>query len=116
MTKYCPLCESEYQDSIENCKDDGEKLFDAPSVRVERAVSADIYAAANEIEAECIVELLLDEGMPAQIFRPAVSAIIPNLGDTQFVIAVRAHDKTNAVAAIRRAQHEGAITNTGMFL
>lgn len=115
MTKYCPLCESEYQDSITNCKDDGEKLFDTPSAPVDRSVSSEIYAAANEIEAQLIIGLLLGEGIPAQLFRPQVSAF-PNLGDTHFVVAVTMQDKTNAIAAIRSAQAEGVITTTGLFL
>jgi hypothetical protein len=115
MTKYCPLCENEYQDSVSNCVDDGEKLFDLPSPRIDKALSDDVYAAANEIEAECIVAFLLDLEVPAQVFRPQV-APLPNLSEAHFLVAVRKDDRKVATDAIRQAQADGVISNTGIFL
>jgi len=115
MTKYCPLCENEYQDSLSICPDDNEKLFNAPSVHIDRALSEDVYAASNEIEAECIVAFLFDAGISSQIFRPQVSAL-PNLSDGRYVITVGKSDKENAVQHIRQARVDGAITNDGVFL
>jgi hypothetical protein len=115
MTKYCPLCESEYQDAVLVCPDDSEKLFDAPSLKIDRTLSADIFAASNEIEAECIVALLEDIGIPAQLFRPQVTPF-PNLGDEHFVVAVRVIDKEPALEAIRTAQQDGVVSTSGSFL
>lgn len=109
------MCESEYQDNMSVCPDDNEKLFDAPSERIDRTLSEDIYAAANEIEAECITAFLSDLGISSQLFRPQVSAL-PNLSDAHFVVTVGKTDKPNAISAIRQARTDGVITNTGVFL
>lgn len=97
------------------CPDDNEKLFSAPSIPIDRTLSEDIYAAANEIEAECIMAFLFDAGINSQIFRPQVSAM-PNLGDGRYVITVGKSDKESASAHIKQAQVDGAITDTGVFL
>lgn len=115
MTKYCPACESEFQDALVLCPDDGENLRNTPAAPTDRNLSVDLYSAANEIEGQCIVELLLDAGIAAQLFRNQVPAM-PNLGDEHFVISVNSADKKNASDAIRSAQADGAISKEGLFL
>lgn len=115
MTKYCPSCESEYQDSVQHCTDDGETLLDAPAQSVNRARAVDIYASANEIEAKLIVGFLSDAGLPAQLFRPQVSQI-PMLGETHFVVAVHQEDAKAALEHIRIALKDGVLASTGVFL
>lgn len=115
MTKYCPTCENEYQDNFTTCPEDDETLLEAPSMRLERAETVDIYAAANELEAKRIVVILADVDVPSQIFRPQVSQL-PSLGDSHFVIAVPHAEKERAVRLINDARNDAVISNTGLFL
>ena len=114
MTKYCPTCESEFQDTVTNCPEDGEILFDAPSVKIDRHLAVDIYCVDNEIEAKLIVGILSDAGLPAQLFRPQVSQL-PSLSDKRFVLAVRTEDITLALKCISDARSDGIISNSGIF-
>ena len=115
MTKYCPACDTEYQDGLDSCLDDGELLLDAPAIRVDRSENIDIYSAANELEAEHIVAMLNGLGILAELFSPQI-AQLPLLSDNRYIIAVPRAEKVQAVEHINDARSDGIISNTGSFL
>ncbi len=115
MTKYCPICESEYQNSISVCPDDGGKLSAHPVRKKLEASATDIYAAAGEIEAECIVAFLQDIGIVADKYQTNLPQL-PSPGDTRHIIAVPVQSQAKAIDAIKHARKDGVISDEGSFL
>ncbi len=115
MTKYCPICASEYLDSVTHCVDDGTRLTkEKPKTSYETA-AYDIYAAANDIEAERIITLLNSEGVPATYYQSNVSSL-PSDASKHFIITTPAKSRNVALALIQNARKDGVISDTGMFI
>jgi len=115
MTKYCPDCGSEYQNNINICPDDGAILSFtrvAPSLG---PTALDIYAAANEFEAERIIAYFIDEGIHA-IHEQTSIAQLPSFSDAHFIITVNTNDKERAIQLLNDARSVGIITTSGVFL
>lgn len=115
MTKYCPVCESEFQDTLAVCPDDGERLFDTPRFNVRRNQAIDFYVTQSEIEARLIVGILEEREISSQIFRPQISQL-PSINDQHFILAVRNEERTKASQVIREAIADGILSSSGVFL
>lgn len=114
MTKYCPICESEFTDYMDICPADNQPLSsEQPSKNIDYFV--DLYAAADEIEAERIISFLTDAGISA---RESVTGLsqIPVVSDTRFILSVRRTNLTEARQLIEQAQKDLIISQTGTFL
>jgi len=114
MTRYCPTCKSEFKQQLSRCPDDGSPLMAKPA-REKHYVLKDIYAAANEIEAERIAAFLAEDGVIAEIFRRGV-AQLPMTGDTHYLIAVDKEHAVHARRLIENARKDHIISANGFFL
>jgi hypothetical protein len=114
MTKYCPVCDAEYKDTIALCSDDHAKLLTHRVKRHEGATAQDIYAAASEAEAERIVSFLQDEGIHASSSQSNLLQL-PSMGDLHYVVTVPIADKGRARALIHSARQDGVISDQGAF-
>lgn len=114
MTKYCPICESEFTDYIDTCPADKTPLSSEPPTS-KTDFYVDIYAAADEIEAERIISLLTDVGISA---RESVTGLsqIPVVSDTRFILSVRRSNLAEARKLIEQARQDLVISETGTFL
>ena len=114
MTQYCPICETEYQDTVEFCADDGALLTSVQPNR-EPVIAKDVYAAAGEIEAEAIQSILSAEGIDAEIQHNSI-AQMPLASNLQFVVVVPERQRYSAAKLIQDARNDGVISTEGLFL
>lgn len=113
MPKYCSKCESEFTDDVKTCPTCKQALVTkAPP---EDAYFVDIYAAADEIEAERITAFLASIGIRA---RESISGLsqMPVVSDTRFIISVQQTMLKKAQDAILQARHDQVISEDGSFL
>jgi hypothetical protein len=115
MTKYCPRCENEFFDTVLVCPDDGTKLSKTKPQPNAQTPVYDIYAAANEVEAERIITLLRDKEIDASAYQ-SNDAIIPASSDLHFMISVPATVREKATTLIKHARSDGVISELGLFL
>ena len=112
---HCPICSCEYQNSIKICPDDGGLLtLHRPPTNV-TSFTVDIYAAANEIEAERIISFLKDESIEATHQQSGISQL-PSISNNRFLITVSTPSKEKALRLLTSARHDGIITTSGIFL
>ena len=114
MPKYCPRCESEFTDDMKNCPADKRTLVDHISL-LKNDFFVDIYAAADEIEAERITSYLASIGIRS---REALSGIsqLPVVSDTRFIISVQQSMRDKALDALKQARQDTIISQNGSFL
>lgn len=112
MPKYCPKCESEFTDDKKICPTCKEALVSKPATQ---EYFVDVYAAADEIEAERITSYLASIGIRA---REAMSGLsqFPVVSDTRFIISVQQNMLKKAQDAILQARHDHVISEDGSFL
>lgn len=113
MSKYCPICLSEFNDAIKKCPDDNVNLVDKKPDEYDEFV--DVYAASDEIEAERIITFLHESGIDANESMTGISQV-PSAGDTHFVICVAKEQAKGAKAILERAREDGVISLNGIFL
>ena len=114
MTLYCPTCLSEYQDSIDQCPDDGTTLTKVePKADTQRPVD-DFYAASSQVEASRIEALLKNRGIACTVSRSQM-AQLPMVNDP-ILISVNNEDCEKAKEAIEMAISDGILSGSGMFL
>jgi hypothetical protein len=114
MSKYCPHCESEYEDKISTCPIDKHQLLDkAPNESKDYFI--DFYAAADEIEAERIISYLKSLGIAAQQSRAGISQM-PVVNETRFIISVLKTALIKAQKALEEARRDQVISSDGLFL
>lgn len=113
MPKYCQKCESEFTDDKKICPTCKEALVNKAPAANEYFV--DVYAAADEIEAERITTYLASIGIRA---REATSGLsqFPVVSDTRFIISVQQSMLQKAQDAILQARHDHVISEDGSFL
>ncbi len=112
MSKYCPVCKSEFRDNLSICPSDETKLVDE---LLEDDLLIDIYLAKDEIEAERIVSLLLSEGIRCQENRSGISQL-PGVGDEVYAIMVAKSSYKEARMLLEQARHDQVISTFGSFI
>lgn len=115
MTQYCPICDTEYQDSVKVCADDGAKLVSQPVKKRLGQTALDIYAAESEAEAERIVSFLKDSGIDALANQTNLLQL-PSLGDVHYIVTVPIAHIDEARTKIHDARQDGVISNLGVFV
>ena len=115
MTKYCPTCESEYQDELVKCPEDGEELTSQPVKKDQQQVYVDIFAIANQVEASLLVGILKDQGISAKLLSENISQY-PTLSDSHYIVAVSKANRSKAVKVITDARNDEVISQNGVFL
>lgn len=113
MPKYCPKCESEFTDDQKTCPTCKETLVNKQPDADEYFV--DVYAAADEIEAERITTFLASMGIRARESMSGLSQF-PVVSDTRFIISVKQSMLKKAQDAILQARHDHVISEDGSFL
>ena len=114
MTQYCPICQSEYQDYVENCPNDGAKLSSQPQTESAERPIVDFYAASSDMEALRIVAMLESEGIASQMNKGQISQL--PMVDEPVVVSVNREDLARATHIVQTARRDGIVTVTGMFL
>ena len=112
MSRYCPVCFSEFRDMVKICPKDNIALTDKKPAEVDRLV--DIYAASNEIEAERIIAFLRDAHIDAVLLRSGISQL--PMANENFTIAVKRREVDGAKALITRAREDSVISTNGRML
>jgi hypothetical protein len=113
MSKYCPVCFSEFQEALKTCPNDNVELLHNKRKEIERFV--DIYAASNEIEAERIIAFLHDAKIDSKYAKSGISQM-PVVSDTAFVVFVAKEHVKKAKALIEHARDDGVISDNGNFI
>jgi hypothetical protein len=114
MTRYCPTCKSEFRTQLSHCPDDKTQLV-PKAAHEKNLVLSDIYAAANEVEAERIIAFLVPKGIAAEIFRRGI-AQMPMAGDNHYLIAVDKAHIAHSKRLIENARKDHIISSDGFFL
>ena len=115
MTKYCPNCLSEYQNSATICPDD-QGVLSSKRIKTTKVSSLiNIYAAANVLEAQRIVGDLEQEGITAAFLENQISQY-PGVGDIHFIITVDPKQKDRAIQLLTKARQNGLVSTSGTFL
>ncbi|MEA2204325.1 MAG: putative prokaryotic signal transducing protein [Blastocatellia bacterium] len=84
---YCPVCESEYQDGVVQCPDDGAALVDRLSVSDgmhddSEARFLPLHTLSSPAEAEMVNDILLQNGIRSAVQSGASDALSPLLSAT----------------------------------
>lgn len=74
----------------------------------------DVYAAANQLEADRLLSLLADESIEGHLSENKVNQF-PTDSHHTYVIAVDTDHQESATALIQRAREDGVITKDGNF-
>lgn len=114
MPKYCPLCESEFNDTVKSCPKDKKPLLDKAPPEAHNYF-VDMYAAADEIEAERIISYLLSIGIPARESIAGLSQM-PVVSDMRYIVSVQRSKINEAKDAINQARHDQIISKDGSFV
>lgn len=113
MSKYCPVCFSEFKEAVKTCPKDHVELLHSKPTEIERFV--DIFAASNEIEAERVVAFLHDAKIAGKYAKSGISQM-PVVSDTAFIISVAKEHAKKAKTLIESARKDGVISDNGNFL
>lgn len=118
--RYCPECRSEYKDEIAVCADDGATLAATPP-RADAAPNdepfIEIFSTNNLEDIETARQLL--SGAAIDFFvRPLRDAAFPtSIGmDGEQRVAVAQSQQIQAVALLREATQDGAVSSDGALL
>lgn len=112
MSKYCPVCQAEFQKNIKQCPGDNVELL----AKLEPVdIRVDIYAAKNEIEAERIVTYLRSEGVKAEKSVGGISQL-PVDSDQRVNVMVPKSQVAKAKEMIENAIRDQVISSLGNFL
>lgn len=114
MTKHCPVCQDEFKDTIEKCPDDQVKLVKGEAEAELPEEWVDLYAAANEIEAERLEGILEESGVPVQRMEVGVSQM-PTTADSHSLIVVPQELADQAAQLVLEAREDGVISEDGFF-
>ncbi len=115
MAKYCPKCESEYQNNIKVCPDDNTTLTSQTPKEDLSLQACDIYAAASEIEAERIITFLQSKKINACEALNQISQI-PTRGQVHHLICVPKNSCDKTRELIKEARTNNVISSKGMFI
>lgn len=112
MSKYCPSCKGEFQDTIQQCPKDKVPLLNNLSPD---ELWVDFYLAENQIEAERIVTILRAAGIKAKEADSGI-AQFPTKSDNRYVVLVPKSKYFEAREIIDDARHDDVISAHGSFL
>lgn len=116
MTKYCHVCESEYQDTATQCIEDNAKLSDEPpSHPLADASFVAFYAASNDLEARRIVAILRDESIEAMA-RETTSSVFPGASGLRFLVLVPSEKRTACAQMIQQAINDEVLSDAGSYI
>lgn len=118
---YCPSCTAEYNAQVTRCVECDEELVASlpadPGDAYANLEFYDVYVAADQLEAEIIKSLLEREAVDAAVRDPGLSPLPLSIGDSAEVrFAVADKDRVKAIALIRDAIQDEAISNRGAFI
>jgi hypothetical protein len=116
MTKYCHVCEAEYQDSSTHCVEDKAKLSDEPpSHPLADASFVAFYAASNDLEARRVVAILQDESIEAMA-RETTSTVFPGASGLRFLVLVPAEQRTACAKMVQQAINDEVLSDEGSYI
>ena len=116
MVKYCPVCETEYQDVSTNCAEDKAKLSnDKPTHPLDEQSFVAFYAATNELEARRIVAILQDENIEGMV-RETTNTVFPGAAGMRFLVFVPANERTASAQLVQQAINDEVLSEAGSYV
>tara|TARA_B100000683_G_scaffold229997_1_gene230717 strand:+ start:2514 stop:2870 length:357 start_codon:yes stop_codon:yes gene_type:complete len=116
MVKYCPVCETEYQDATTNCAEDNAKLSnDKPAHPLDEESFVAFYAATNELEARRIVAILADENVEGMV-RETTNTVFPGAAGMRFLVFVPANARSSAAQLVQQAINDEVLSQDGSYV
>lgn len=109
MSKYCPICENEFVDTVVVCPQHQVSLIAQPIAHSAPVPTVDLYAALDALEAERLIGILAEHGIQAVFYENHVS-IAPSHSDRHFMVAVDKAQEQEALRILRDAQKDGVIS------
>ena len=114
MSKYCPVCESEFEDEILICRKDKVALKKEKPLP-NSLIFIDIFAVPTDIEAKKIIFYLQENGIKALENSLSISQL-PVFTDMDYVVSVEKSQVEEAINLIKKAQKEHTISKDGDFI
>ena len=116
MTKYCHVCDTEYQDSETHCVEDNAKLStEKPPHPLDTESFLAFYAAVNDLEARRIVAIVQDENIEAMV-RETTNTVFPGAAGLRFLVLVPAKDRVPAAQMVQQAINDEILSEAGSFV
>ena len=116
MVKYCPVCETEYQDASTHCAEDNAQLSnEKPSHPLDQESFVAFYAATNELEARRIEAILQEENIEGMV-RETTNTVFPGAAGMRFLVFVPAKARTSAAQLVQQAINDEVLSEAGSYV